>query len=422
MSRMIRLLFVFFFATLPFQFALSPLSGVDLHISRLFVLGLFGLWIAHSLLRRSLILPRAFAAILLASILFLSAFSLFFAEHLSWGIRKLAFLLSFFPLFLIAFSVFRETSSREQFAKSLVYGSALSGIIGIAQSFLPFFVGLDPALRFWQRIVIPIFSGQTVSGVVSEYSSMVANVGGTNFFRASAFFPDPHIASFFWGMTLPFSLALAFQATQQKTKGAQVLFIATTGVIFLADMLTFSRGGYLALIITAVVSFSLLFSKLIRKHFLQLGIFGVLFTLVALVPNPLSNRLLSTFDLSDHSTSGRLAIWSEAIHIIAKHPLTGVGLGNYSNTVLPSAHYREPRYAHNTLLDIAAETGIVTALLFFLAITSTTARALAKRRDNPMLFAGGCSMLIFFVHSLFETPLYSVHILPLFLSLIACIL
>lgn len=416
---MTRFIFLFFFATLPFQFALSPMPGIDLHVSRLFVIGLSGLWIVHSLIRRSWTLPTKFEAFLLLSIFFLSAFSLFFAENFSWGLRKLSFLLSFFPIFFVAFSLFREVKSRKAFARVIIFGSAISGIVGIVQFLLPFIIGLDPAILLWQHTILPIFSGHTFSDVVSEYSSMVVNVGGTNFLRASAFFPDPHIASFFWGMTLPFSITLAFRDIQPKTRA---VFLVTSFIILLADILTFSRGGYIALLITALFTLGILFSELIRKHIFAFSISGALLVLITAIPNPLSSRLISTFDLSDHSTSGRLAIWIEAVHIIERHPFIGVGLGNYSNTVFPSATYREPRYAHNTLLDIAAETGIIPAILFFILLSTVLTRSLTKYQSNPLIFTGGCSLLIFSLHGLFETPLYSVHILPLFLSLIAFVL
>lgn len=416
---MIRFLFLFFFTTLPFQFALSPMPGIDLHVSRLFAIGLSGLWVVRSLIRRSLILPAKLETFLLLSVLFFSAFSLFFAENSSWGIRKLGFLLSFFPIFFVAFSLFHGMKSREAFARALVFGSAISGIVGIAQFFLPFIFGLDPVMLFWQRAILPIFSGHTFSEVVSGYSSMVVNVGGTNFLRASAFFPDPHIASFFWGMTLPFSLMLAFHDTPPKIRAT---FLATSFIILLADILTFSRGGYLALLVTTLFALGVLFSELVYRHILAFGVFGALLILTVVMPNPLSVRLISSFDLSDHSTSGRLAIWSEALHIIGRHPLIGVGLGNYSNTAVPSATYREPRYAHNTLLDIAAETGILPGILFFLLISTALIRSATKYESNSLIFAGGCSILIFSLHCLFETPLYSVHILPLFLGLVAFVL
>ena len=95
-------LFILFFATLPFQFALSPAPGIDLHVSRLLAIGLSGFWVIHSLFRRKLLLPARTETMLLTSFLFLASFSLFFAENVAWGVRKLAFLLSFTPIFFIA--------------------------------------------------------------------------------------------------------------------------------------------------------------------------------------------------------------------------------------------------------------------------------------------------------------------------------
>lgn len=411
------LLLLFFFATLPFQFALSPAPGIDLHVSRLFAIGLFGFWLIQSLLQRKLSLPASVETILFVSFLCLSSFSLFFAENTSWGFRKFVFLLSFAPLFFVAFSMFQEKRVRERFAKWFIVGSVLSAVIGIFQFFLPFAIGLDPALLLWQKSILPIFSGITFSGTVSEFSSMVAHVGGVNVLRASSLFPDPHVASFFWGMTLPFTIAFAVHSANR----ARVFFFAASVVILVADLLTFSRGGYLALLVTLIISLILFFPLIVKKY--APALLCLLFILLAfiVIPNPIVSRLLSSFDLTDHSTSGRLQIWREAADIIAKHPLVGVGLGNYSSEVKPSADYREPRYAHNILLDIAAETGTINGIVFFLILAFSIKRAF-KSPSEPLKFAAGFSLLIFSVHSLFETPLYSVHILPLFLALIAFIL
>lgn len=408
--------FLLFFLTLPFQFALSPVPGIDLHGARLLALALGIAWVIRSLLRRSLFIPLRRETLLFVSFLTFSGFSLFFAENLSWGARKLLFLFSFVPIFFVAADILREAPVRRRFAETLVVGSALAAIVGIGQFILSLSFGLDPTLLLWQNHLLPIFMGNTVSEVISEYSSMVANVGGVNVLRASAFFPDPHIASFFWGMTLPLALFLTMRTSGRlavSSGGAAML-------ILIADLLTFSRGGYVALIGTLVVFLFFSFRSVVRRYIPALAASCLLLLALVIFPNPLLTRLSSIFDTSDHSTSGRLAIWSEATTLIAEHPVTGVGLGNYSNAILPSAEYREPRYAHNIFLDIAAETGLANTLIFALLITGSLVGAFRRRRD-PLIFAVGLSLLIFTLHSLFETPLYSVHILPLFLALIALI-
>lgn len=408
--------FLLFFLTLPFQFALSPAPGIDLHSARLFALGLGFAWMTRSLLRRSIFIPQRIEMLLFVSFLTLSTFSLFFAEHLSWGVRKLFFLLSFAPILFVAADILREIPTKKRFAEILVLGSALAASIGIAQFLLSLSLGLDPTLLLWKNHLLPIFAGNTVSEVLSEYSSMVANVGGVNVLRASAFFPDPHIASFFWGMTFP----LAFFLTMRTSGRLAFLFGGATALILIADLLTFSRGGYVALIGAFLVFVFLSFGSILRRYIPALAVSVFLLSALIIFPNPLLTRFSSIFDPFDHSTSGRIAIWNEAATLIAEHPGTGVGLGNYSNAVLPSAEYREPRYAHNIFLDIAAETGIANSIIIFFLLATPITRALAS--PNPLQLATGFSLLVFSFHSLFETPIYSVHILPVFLALIALII
>ena len=406
-------IFLIFFATLPFQLALNPLPGIDLHSSRVWALALSVMWFVFVLFRREKLFPLHAESMLLFSFFFFSAFSIFFAEHISWGLRKFAFLVSFLPIFLVSFTVLRREIFREKFVKLLVWGSSVSAVVGIVQVGSSFVWGLDAVLRFWERMILPIFAGQTSAETVAHYSSMVVNIGGTNFVRASAFFPDPHIAAFFWGMTLPFAMALAIVSVDST----RWRYVVMAVVIAFADMWTFSRGGLLALCAVGSVFLVQFFPVMMRRYApVALGIFFLVIVFV-MVPNPIFSRLLSSLDTTDGSTSGRLVIWQEAMEIIVEKPFSGVGLGNYSNTVKPSAEYREPRYAHNIFLDIAAETGMVNAGIFCALLIVGIGRGL-RRPYAPFAVAGSASLGIFFVHALFETPIYSVHVFPLFLAIL----
>lgn len=413
-SQRVALLFAVFFGTLPFQFALNPAPGVDLHLSRVFALALSLAWMASSLSQGTLRIPRSKETILIASFLFLSACSLLFVEDPSWGLRKLAFLLSFFPLFFVASHLFTYSHEASRFLFSLIVGSGLSAAVGIMQFCLPFFIGLDPSLKLWHETFLPFFSGAAASETVAKYSSMVANVGGANMFRASAFFPDPHIASFFWGMTAPIAIALAFVSRGLRQKVA----ILSGGILLLADILTFSRGGALALLIGTTLITLRFFLPIIRRSAPLFLLIASIFLAIIVIPNPFSDRLVSIFDEQDRSISGRRAIFREATALILDHPIAGVGLGNYSSAVKPSADYREPRYAHSLFLDIAAETGIPNAIILFLLLLFPTLH-LFRYPTDPIRIGVLFSLLIFLTHALFETPIFSVHVLPLLLAFLA---
>ncbi len=115
---------------------------------------------------------------------------------------------------------------------------------------------------------------------------------------------------------------------------------------------------------------------------------------------------------------GRIETWKQSIDVIINNPL-GAGLGNYPLEIKPSADYREPIYSHNLYLDIAAETGIINALLFIWLITASILGFIKLGKNNKFCLAGAISLVIFFIHSIFETPLFSVHNLPLLLIIIA---
>ena len=126
--------------------------------------------------------------------------------------------------------------------------------------------------------------------------------------------------------------------------------------------------------------------------------------LFAVAPhNPVAGRFMSSFDTKEGSNQARISNWHQAVDIIAKHPF-GVGIGMYSLAVDSGADYREPIYAHDLYLDIAAELGIISAFVFIAIL---------------YFVAGVASITAFGVHSLVESPLYSVHILILFLIIIA---
>ena len=116
-----------------------------------------------------------------------------------------------------------------------------------------------------------------------------------------------------------------------------------------------------------------------------------------------------------------MVIYAEAVDTLSEHPLLGVGLGNYPLTVKPSAERREPIYAHNLWLDFAVEIGIIGTLFFFFFYVKTIWIMYMRSRDRTKSFSLAifCSLLIFFGHSLVETPIFSVQVLPIRLFVLA---
>jgi O-antigen ligase len=339
------------------------------------------------------------------------------AENAAWSLRKAAFLLSFFPLFFVFFAVLRDPQPREKIFRALVSGAALVATLSFLQFFSQFIFGVEKVFDFWVRTVLPFFLGPTFGEAVASYPSLLVNISGFTVMRASGFFPDPHMAAFFFGMTLPLALALSFCDIPTRRK----YWLAGACTILLADLLTFSRGGYVGLMCGSGIFFLLLLSSRMDKKSILKIIIGVLIFVSGVILSPVGTRFVSSFSQSDGSNIERLRLWQESVTFISERPLLGVGLGNYPLAVKPTANYREPIYAHNPFLDIALETGLV-GLFFFLALLSSCLRsAWGKWRVEGDVFGFALlvALVVFIAHSFFETPLFSVHILPLLLLLLA---
>lgn len=408
----------FFFFIIPFQFALSPAQGIDLAIIRLAAIGVFFFWLLYGGVRRKLWLPTDISAFLFLSFIALAAVSFLWAEQSEFALRKILFLLSFAPLFIVLVSVFREApGARLRVLRAYVFGAGAAAVVGILIFFSQFLFGVERVFAVLSQSVLPFFLGQSFGQAVASYPSLLVNISGATVLRASAFFPDPHMFSFYVGMAAPAALML-YLASPARPKLWLALFVA----LLSADLLSFSRGGYAGLLLSGVMFLfisGVLRSWSMRKTLVTFGLIALLS--IGIGVTPFGERLVSSFSGEDGSNRERLRLWQEAAGHIGERPLFGTGLGNYPLLVKPSASYREPIYAHNLYLDIALELGLVGLGLFLALVGLVLKRAWrAWKRADVLGIIVILSLTVFLGHALFETPLFSVHILPvllLFLSL-----
>lgn len=415
MNLLFRLIQLFLLL-LPFQVAVSPVSGVDLPFSRVFALILFFSFLSLGLFRRNLRISLSGESFFLYSFLFFSILSILWAENSIWAIRRSTFLLTFIPLFSVYSFFLKEVpNAASRLLRSFVIGAGFSGFIGVLEFLSQYILGVPVVFRFWTGTILPIFLGESFSSSVSAYPSLLVNIGGATILRASSFFPDPHMAAFYMGLAFPVSIYFCLFEGNARMKA---YFGILSIFIFSADLLTFSRGGYFGLMIGALLFFLrwVVFGKKMKeKLLLFFGLISVLLG-IFIFAAPIRERLSSAFSLEEGSNLGRMEMYSEAIRNISRQP-QGYGLGNYPLAVKPTAGFREPIYAHDLFLDIATESGIPGMICFLLVFMIVFARLIRFRKG--IFFVGAISLGIFFGHALFETPLYSVHILPVFLLFLA---
>lgn len=416
-------LLTFYFLLLPFQWALSPFGGVDLALIRVVTIGLILLFGIRSLLRKRLVLPDLLPSFFLGSFLFLATLSFLWAENTSFSFRKIVFLWSFIPFYFVLSSFFREVNDgREETKKKVislfVLGATGAACIGVLQFFIQFILGIEKTFSLWTQTILPFFLGSSFGQSVATYPSLLVNISGMTLMRASGIFPDPHMFAFYLGISAPLALFL-FLSTDRHRRW----WLTSLLTIILADLLSFSRGGYLGLITGLGIFFTSYFLRFIvtwnMRHTLLLV--GTLLTICVFFLSPFGTRFFSSFSSHDGSNTERLRLWEESASLIAARPLFGTGLGNYPLAVKPSASYREPIYAHNLYLDIALETGIVGLFFFggFLFLGLARTWRYWKKEGSLLSLALFSSLIVFSVHSLVETPLFSVHVLPALLLIMA---
>jgi len=335
------------------------------------------------------------------------------AEDAGRFIRKYLVFLTIFPLYFLLLAFIKK---KEQWFKLFIcwsWSAFLVSLLGLGQFLIQFMIGRETLVAYWGKFVAPILFGANAGEAVASNPSWLVNISGATVLRSFGPFPDPHMLAFFLGMSLPLQCVYVIQ---KKIKWLWHLPLLS----FIVLLLTFSRGSYVGLAgamiwtIIYLIKQDRLASKTIYR-----GILGIILAVMLLFSiASVRDRFISIFDTNEGSNIGRLEIWSEAIEVIKYNPLLGVGLGNYANFVRPEANYREPIYAHNTYLDLASEIGIP-GMLAWILLLFWGIDPLWKNEKNLFNLAASLSIFWFFLHSLFETPVFSPQILPLILVLLA---
>lgn len=164
----------------------------------------------------------------------------------------------------------------------------------------------------------------------------------------------------FLGPVVAFSSAIAlhWDIRRERTIAAALAIVGA-----LCVLLSFSRGGYLAL---AVVGVGLALSHPWRWRLLAAGVVG---TAVLMLIPALRHRVLTELDFSNgHNTLvGRFHLWSVTLQMLRDHPLLGAGLSGFATVFAP---YWNPTnidrftYPHNIILNFWTETGVLGVVAF----------------------------------------------------------
>ena len=198
------------------------------------------------------------------------------------------------------------------------------------------------------------------------------------------------------------------------SKGAarKLLYGASAAIMIAAIVLSYSRGAFIGMLIV------LLFIawKLGRQRRLEivLAVLGCAGVVVLLAPDKYGSRLLSIFIPSldpEGSADARRGELFRSIYVALRHPLLGIGMGNYQ----PEMSYKG-LVTHNSYTQVAAEMGM-TALACYVMFIVTPLKKIsqiaretfATRRDSRFYYLAlglQASLIAYLISSFFLSVAY----------------
>lgn len=174
-------------------------------------------------------------------------------------------------------------------------------------------------------------------------------------------FGNPNEMALHFVMMTPLALTLGIAS---KSKLMRTVYFAMTGVFIAANMVTYSRGGFLGLIACAAV----LAWKLGRKHRFNVTVASIVIGVlgIAAAPGNYGLRILSIFipglDVVG-SSDQRMELLNRSILVTVRNPW-GIGIGNFP---IVGVHDHQ---THNAFTQVSSELGLLGLVAYIIFIIS----------------------------------------------------
>lgn len=240
--------------------------------------------------------------------------------------------------------------------------------------------------------------------------------------RATAGFGQPNQLGGFLVILVPLAVLTASLARRGRAASGVAAALGAFGVYA-----SFSRGALIGLVVIPFVF-------LRGWRLLLAGPLLVLFAVVA-APAALTERF-ATLTSSGAELATRADIWRAALAIWERHPVLGVGVGNFPGAYatvpipgklyLPNTIFVPPPHAHNVFLNILAEQGLIGFAAFagVVFVAGRTTLRLRASQDRSYRLIGSAllaALLAFLVHNLFDVTLFDAETGPYVFVLFALV-
>ncbi len=226
----------------------------------------------------------------------------------------------------------------------------------------------------WMILLSLLVSIVMSVAALSDYAAGRLAMGGTRVKGIiGSLFENPNDMALHLVTMMP--LAVCF-ALGRRGALKKLIYGAAALIFIAAIVVTFSRGGFLGLVVTSGV----LAWKLARKNRVLVVALGAVLMLgfVVAAPNEYGGRLLSMFGGdTTGSADARMGVLKRSVLVALRYPLFGVGIGNF--------YYKSLRdqVSHNSYTQVASEIGMF-ALVVYCLFLITPLKRLRKIEDETL--------------------------------------
>ncbi|MBQ8893965.1 MAG: O-antigen ligase family protein [Clostridia bacterium] len=383
-------------ALLPLAFRLPPIGAVCLLLALLPVCGTGICWVLSCYVAVSYFLARAFGGhpgrridgldLLLLVFPVLCVISTLFSFHRADSLKVIAMWLGLFLCVPFLRRIITDRKKLYAALVSLTAGAAVSGGYGLFQY---------------------------LSGMTDTTWTDTALFEDSIQLRVYSTFANPNVYGEFLLLTIPLIAGLALHLKGWK----RWLLLAVDGVLMVNMILTYSRGCYVGIALTAVV-FLWNFSK---KWMAGIAAVGIPLAIL-LMPESVTSRILSIGNLSDTSTNYRLMIYVGTLLMFTRYWFSGVGIGERAfNAIYPYFALTSVTtvHSHSLFFQSVVSFGIV-GLIYLVALwvlyQTRMKRCQLKlpRQDRMLMIGFGAVMWGMLVQSIFDYTWYNYRVFQLF--------
>ena len=255
--------------------------------------------------------------------------------------------------------------------------------------------------RLRRVILVQIFAMLTLALLALNHDRYMGRMLGVG-----KMFGDPNDFALNLCVVLPLCVAMLLS---RRSLSWRLFWTGASGLTLVTILSTYSRGGFLTLVVVAIAMWRLFRFKTLAVVLLAI-VCAITLGLFDLGSSSYIDRIKTITDPQADGTGSaqaRRQLFARSIEITLEHPFLGVGPGQFAQI---SGNWHE---THNSYTQLSSEAG-VPALLIFLALIWRTFKNLRKARESEQgteasLLARGlyCAFVGYLVGAFFLSTAFS---------------